>query len=50
MSQLATNVGTRLRLDDLATVFVVGDDQRLVTVGFVRTDGRGFSASPRLRR
>jgi hypothetical protein len=50
-SQLIGNVETVLRPGDQATVFVVpADDQRLVAVGFVQTQGSEASASPRQPR
>lgn len=50
-SQLIGNVETVLRPGDQATVFVVsGDDQRLVAIGFVQTEGSEASALPRQPR
>jgi hypothetical protein len=51
LSQLKGNTTSALRPGDRATVFVVsGEDQRLVAVGLVQTDGPEPSASPRQRR
>jgi hypothetical protein len=48
LSQLRGNTASGLRRGDRATVFVVsGEDQRLVAVGFVQTEGPEPSASPR---
>jgi hypothetical protein len=47
VSRLTGDPGTVLRPGDLATIFVVAEDQRLVAVGFVQTDGSAASASPR---